>query len=138
MSNRETTLLLKKSGVAGKIPTSLQLGELAVNFSDVILYASGTTANSILPIGWDRVARTGDTMTGTLFTPYLSATTISATSINTVDYIVFNTGTTSAATVAGTVYFDNTEKALSYNTSINQGVTVNLGQQNYIRVFNNR
>lgn len=63
--------------------------------------------------------------------------TISATSINTVDYIVFNTGTTSATTVAGTVYFDNTEKALSYNTSINQGVTVNLGQQNYLRVFNN-
>lgn len=63
--------------------------------------------------------------------------TLSATSINTVDYIVFNTGTTSATTVAGTVYFDNTEKALSYNTSINQGVTVNLGQQNYIRVFNN-
>lgn len=63
--------------------------------------------------------------------------TLSATSLNTVDYIVFNTGTTSAATVAGTVYFDNTEKALSYNTSINQGVTVNLGQQNYLRVFNN-
>jgi thiol-disulfide isomerase/thioredoxin len=69
MSNRETTLLLKKSGVAGKIPTSLKLGELAINFSDVILYASGTTANSILPIGWDRVARTGDTMTGNLDIP---------------------------------------------------------------------
>ena len=79
MANRKTTLLLKKSGVAGKIPTSLQLGELAINFSDVILYASGTTAGSILPIGWDRVAKTGDTMTGNLFTPYLSTTTISAT-----------------------------------------------------------
>jgi hypothetical protein len=134
MSIRKNTFLIKRSGVPGKIPNSgdLQLGELALNFADAILYASGTTSNSILPIGWDRVSRTGDTMTGTLYVP-----TISATSINKVDYIVFNTGTTSATTVAGTVYFDNTEKSLSYNTSINQGVTVNLGQQNYIRVFNN-
>jgi hypothetical protein len=139
MANRNNTFLLKRSNIAGKIPAagSLLLGELGLNTSDAVLYTSGTTANSILPIGWDRVARTGDTMTGTLFTPFLSATTISATSINKVDYIVFNTGTTSAATQAGTVYFDNTEKALSYNTSINQGVTVNLGQQNYLRVFNN-
>lgn len=81
MANRKNTFLIKRSNVAGKVPTAgdLQLGELAINTSDVILYASGTTANSILPIGWDRVARTGDTMTGGLFTPYLSATTISAT-----------------------------------------------------------
>lgn len=139
MANRDTRFLLKRSNIAGKVPAagSLLLGELGLSTADVILYASGTTANSILPIGWDRVARTGDTMTGGLFTPYLSATTISATSINKIDYIVFNTGTTSATTVAGTVYFDNNEKALSYNTSINQGVTVNLGQQNYLRVFNN-
>lgn len=80
---------------------------------------------------------TGGTVSGaTIFTNGLTANTISATSINKVDYIVFNTGTTSATTVAGTVYFDNAEHALSYNTSINQGVTVNLGQQNYLRVFN--
>ena len=139
MANRKNTFLIKRSNVAGKIPAAgdLQLGELALNTADNILYASGTTANSILPIGWDRVSRTGDTMTGGLFTPSITATTISGTSINKVDYIVFNTGTTSAATVAGTVYFDNNEHALSYNTSINQGVTVNLGQQNYLRVFNN-
>ena len=84
------------------------------------------------------VTFTGGTVNGaTIFTNGLTANTFSATSINKVDYMVFNTGTTSAATVAGTVYFDNTEHALSYNTSINQGVTVNLGQQNYIRVFNN-
>jgi hypothetical protein len=81
---------------------------------------------------------TGGTVNGpTIFTNGLTANTISATSINRVDYMIFNTGTTSATTVPGTVYFDNTEKALSYNTSVNQGVTVNLGQQNYLRVFNN-
>ncbi len=66
MANRKNTFLLKRSNVAGKVPAAgdLQLGELALNTADNILYASGTTANSILPIGWDRVYRTGDTVTG--------------------------------------------------------------------------
>jgi len=50
---------------------------LALNTADVKLYASGTTANQILPIGWDRVAKTGDTMTGLLVAPSFSATTFS-------------------------------------------------------------
>jgi hypothetical protein len=81
MANRKNTFLLKRSNVAGKVPVAgdLQLGELAINTADVILFASGTTSNSILPIGWDRVARTGDTMTGSLYAPNISATTISAT-----------------------------------------------------------
>jgi hypothetical protein len=80
-----------------------------LNTSDAILYTSGTTSNSILPIGWDRISRTGDTMTGTLYTPNLISNNFSGVSLNTIDYIIFN-GTTSAATVAGTVYFDNKEK----------------------------
>jgi hypothetical protein len=68
MANRKNTLLLKRSNVAGKIPASgdLLLGELAINTADAILYASGTTSNTILPIGWDRVSRTGDTINGNL------------------------------------------------------------------------
>jgi hypothetical protein len=99
----------------------------------VVASSTGLLSTQDIPNGF-----TGGTVTGaTNFTNGLTANTFSATSINMVDYIVFNTGTTSAATVAGTVYFDNVEKSLSYNTSINQGVTVNLGQQNYVRVFNN-
>jgi hypothetical protein len=66
MSNRENTFLLKRSNVPGKIPSpgDLKLGEIALNTSDVKLYTSGTTTNSILPIGWDRISRTGDTVTG--------------------------------------------------------------------------
>ena len=84
MAIRQNTILIKGSNVPGKIPSpgDLQLKELALNFADVILYASGTTANSILPIGWDRVARTGDTMTGTLYVPTLSANTISANTLD--------------------------------------------------------
>lgn len=66
MATRKNTFLLKRSNVAGAVPAigAVQLGELALNTADVKLYASGTTTNSILPIGWDRIARTGDTMTG--------------------------------------------------------------------------
>jgi hypothetical protein len=73
MAKRQTTFLLKRSNVPGKIPpiSGLTSGELALNTADAILYTSGSTSGTILPIGWDRVARTGDTMTGTLFTPYL-------------------------------------------------------------------
>jgi hypothetical protein len=64
-----------------------------LNTSDAILYTSGTTSNSILPIGWDRISRTGDTMTGTLYTPNLISNNFSGVSLNTIDYIIFNTGT---------------------------------------------
>ena len=109
MANRQNTFLLKRSNVSGKIPLAgdLQLGELALNTADVVLYASGTTANSILPIGWDRVARTGDTMTGTLYAPTVSAATLSATTYLNLpafsgDYLPLSGGT-----VYGNSYFTN-------------------------------
>lgn len=96
MANRNNTFLLKRSNIAGKVPAggSLLLGELGLNTADVILYTSGTTANSIIPIGWDRVARTGDTMSGGLFTPYLSASTISATTYYNLPTDIYTTGGT--------------------------------------------
>jgi len=106
-------------------------GFTSANSNWRVYLPGGSTSGLYLPLS-------GGTVYGpTIFSSGVTANTISATSINKVDYIIFNTGTTSATTVAGTIYFDNTEKALSYNTSINQGVTVNLGQQNYLRVFNN-
>lgn len=122
MANRDTRFLIKRSNVPGKIPTNgdLLLGELGLNTADAILYTSGTTANTILPIGWDRVARTGDTMTGGLFTTFLSATTVSATTYlnlptftgltaNTIytDYIDFNTNYTGATLPAGRLQWDD-------------------------------
>ena len=91
MANRQTTFLLKRSNVPGKIPpmSGLTIGELALNTADAILYTSGTTSNSILPIGWDRIHRTGDTVTGDFnFYGGLSAVTISATTINTTNLYV--------------------------------------------------
>jgi hypothetical protein len=85
MANRENTILLKRSDVIGKVPLpgDIQLGELALNVADVKLYASGTTDNDIIQIGWDRISRTGDTVTGDFnFIGDFSATTISATTYN--------------------------------------------------------
>ena len=106
MAKRQTTFLLKRSNVPGKIPpiSGLTSGELALNTADAILYTSGSTSGTILPIGWDRVARTGDTMTGTLFTPYLSATTVSATTYLNLPIDIRVTGGTYAA---GTATFTN-------------------------------
>ena len=116
MANRKNTFLVKRSNIAGKVPAAgdLLLGELAINTADGILYASGTTANSILPIGWDRVARTGDTMTGTLFTPYLSATTVSATTY-------FNLPVNTDVRVTGATYSNNT-----FTYTNNTGGTFNV------------
>jgi len=117
MSNRHIDkILLKKSGVVGKIPTQLELGELAINFADVILYASGTTSNSILPIGWNRVAKTGDTMTGTLYAPSISATTISAVTYYNLPLDVYVTG--------GTFY--PSSKQLIYTRNDNGTIPVTL------------
>jgi len=70
MANRQNTLLLKRSNVIGKIPpiSGLTLGEMALNTADAKLYSlytSGTTgATEVRQIGWDRISRTGDTVTG--------------------------------------------------------------------------
>ena len=107
MANRKNTFLLKRSNVAGNIPSAGQilLGELALNTADVILYASGTTTNSILPIGWDRVHRTGDTVTGNfIFNGGLTANTISATTylnlpMTSGEYLPLSGGTVTGATI---------------------------------------
>ena len=70
MPNRQNTFLLKRSNVIGKIPplSGLTIGELALNTADAKLYSlftSGTTgATEVREIGWDRIHRTGDTVTG--------------------------------------------------------------------------
>ena len=135
MANRQTTFLLKRSNVPGKIPSSsgLTLGELALNTADAILYTSGTTANNILPIGWDRIHRTGDTVTG----DFVFNGNIDVTSISPIDYIDFNTTPTVPNPTGGTIYFDANENALSYKPITNQNdVTVNLGQESLIRIYN--
>jgi len=134
MANRKNTFLMKRSNVAGNIPSSgsILLGEMALNTADVILYASGTTANSILPIGWDRVHRTGDTMTGPLYVPSISAQTITVKDY--IDYELDGIPTPST----GRTYYDVNDHALSYFPDTpNMDVTINIGQESVIWVYNN-
>ncbi len=49
--------------------------------------------------------------------------------------IDFNTTLDNPAYLEGRLFYDKTEKTLSYYNDIN-GITVNLGQENYIRVIN--
>ncbi len=133
MANRKNTFILKRSNVAGKIPSAgdLLLGEIAINTADVILYASGTTTNSILPIGWDRVARTGDTVTGNF--NFKGDMTISGSSLPS-GYALSVTGDTN---FVGDVYVRGD---LSYSgnvlvtgsTIIQNGLTANTIYTDYI------
>jgi hypothetical protein len=143
MAERKNKFLIKRSNVAGKVPTAgdLLLGEMALNTADVILYASGTTANSILPIGWDRVNLTGDTMTGTLYTPSVSATTMSAVTYygdgsNLTGIPTANTYTTTAYTVGNTVVYDNTEASSAYTVDLS-GLS-NLPTDEQFQLFGNQ
>jgi hypothetical protein len=62
---------------------------------------------------------------------------IDVTSISPVDYINFNTNPTVPSATGGTLYFDSNENALSYKPITEQNdVTVNLGQESLIRVYN--
>jgi hypothetical protein len=132
----ETTKLAISSGGTVNIsttPTTDNSGSLIGRNSSgdlVLVDKSSAVSGLYLPLS-------GGTVTGgTVFTSGLTANTISATSINRVDYIVFNTGTTIPVTQAGTTFFNNTEQSLAYNASSNQLVTVNVGQQLYTRVYN--
>ena len=130
MAKRQTTFLLKRSNVPGKIPpiSGLTSGELALNTADAILYTSGSTSGTILPIGWDRVARTGDTMTGTLSTPYLSATTISATTYFNLPTDIRVTGGTFNDTTGVATFTNNTGGTFNVNGfSIGGGGSVFTG-----------
>lgn len=166
MAKRENSFLLKRSNVPGKIPLpgDLKLGELALNTADVKLYTSGTTENDIIQIGWDRINRTGDTVTGDfMFNGDLSATTISATTyLNlpmiggggdylplsggtvtgdtiftsglTVNSIDFNTGSTVTGSI-GRLVWNNEDGTLDLGLK-GGNVTLQIGQEQVARVVN--
>jgi len=84
-----------------------------------------STSGAYLPLS-------GGTVTGgTAFQSGVTANTISQT-----QYIDFTTGTTNPSSVAGRVFFDTTQKALSYFDISNNQVPIAMGQQLYTRVWN--
>lgn len=86
MSTRNNQFLLKRSNVIDKIPplSGLTLGELALNTADAKLYTTYTLGGSpigVREIGWDKLSLSGGTITGALYSPQLSATSINAINI---------------------------------------------------------
>jgi hypothetical protein len=143
MAKRQSTFLIKRSNVPGKVPnpSDLLLGELALNTADAVLYTSGTTANSILPIGWDRIHRTGDTVTGNfIFNGDVTITgtsklnTVTASTISNVDYIDFDITQTNN-TAEGRLFWDFENGTL--NLGMGGGnVTQQIGEDTYYFVKN--
>jgi len=91
---------------------------------------------------------TGGTVTGpTNFTSGLTANTLTVTGNTTLanttgttfytNYIDFNTGTTNPSQTGGRVFFDNDSNALSYYGVDNDLLPIAMGQQLYVRVYNN-
>lgn len=125
MANRNSKFLLKRSNTPGKVPLpgDLLLGELALNTADVILYTSGTTANQILPIGWDRLSITGGTVTG-------NVTITSGLSVN---HITYDTTPTTVPELPGTTYWDVDDNVLAIRLN---GYIVKVGEDQFYPVTN--
>jgi hypothetical protein len=124
------------------------VGNTGYTSTDIIPFVnyidpSGTTSNTTLlehkswilsGLSSSYLPLSGGTVFGsTIFTSGVTANTISE-----VNYINFKTSPTVPNPTGGTLYFDSTENALSYKPVTNQNdVTVNLGQESLIRVYNN-
>jgi hypothetical protein len=143
INGSNNTIFGKPSGLSSATTNNIIIadGSGNIRFRD-------NNINTILP----RLAGSGDrmvivspngelsarTITNTTFTGGTVSGSTSFTSGLTVNYIDFDTTPTVPNPTGGTVYFDSTENALSYKPLTNQNdVTVNLGQESLIRVYNN-
>jgi len=86
---------------------------------------TGGTSGAYLPLS-------GGTLTGGL----VANSGVTASTISQTSYIDFTTGSTNPSSVAGRVFFDTTQKALSYFDIANNQVPIAIGQQLYTRVWN--
>ena len=141
MAERPVRIITKRTAVPGKIPTGttgtelnlIKAGELASNLADKKLFSYD--GSNVFEFGSKSfLGLTGGTVSGeTTFQSGITVNTISDT-----NYVDFNTSPSVPSPTGGTLYYDSSENALSYKPLTNQNdVTVNLGQESLVRVYNN-
>ena len=117
------------------VPThQAPLGTLYIDVTTSEYYKNTDGLNTWGSIGsGDYLPLSGGTVTGgVIFTSGITVNTISE-----VDYINFKTSPSVPSPTGGTLYFDSNENALSYKPVTNQNdVTVNIGQESLIRIYN--
>jgi len=100
------------------------------------IYTGGTENNPIVNIS--AATLNNLTVSGVSNLEVLSATSISAETICVNQYIDFAVNTLDPIPIAGRIYYDEGDNALSYYPlTDNMDVTVNIGQENLIKVYNN-
>ena len=109
---------------------------LSFNRNDV-LSAYTVNLSAVIPsIVSNYVPLSGGSMSGLLNTPLLSATTLTANTIENVSYIDFYTGATISSKEGRLFYRDETEN-LGYFTDISPNIIIDIGKQIYTRIYNN-
>jgi hypothetical protein len=110
----------------GCVYTDVDTGNMYINKDGLVNWVPFSDSSS--SIFGNYLPLSGGTVYGnTIFTSGL-----------TVNYLDFDTTPIVPSPTGGTLYFDSTENALSYKPVTNQNdVTVNLGQESLIKIYNN-
>lgn len=127
--------ILVQSGIGAPNHTAPK-GSIYVDVtnSNEYLNRNGSNTWKLIANAEEFLSLSGGTVTGhTTFTSGLTASNVSVD-----NYINFNTNPTVPLASGGTLYFDSNENALSYKPITNNNdVTVNIGQESLIRIYNN-
>lgn len=129
MADREKRYLFRKKQDSGcTLPYDAMIGEPFVNTYEGRMFFSGNSNGTYIPVcGQTNVFEVGS-----------NVDFVYAKSGITTPYVDFQSGTTNPSKKVGRTFFDATENALSYYPyTPNMDVTLNIGQESLIRVYNN-
>jgi hypothetical protein len=107
-------------------------GNLSVTGTTSSGTISATTYQNLPSFSGLYLPLSGGTLTGGL----IANSGVTANTISQTSYIDFKTGSTNPSSVAGRLFFDTTQKSLSYFDITNNQVPIAMGQQLYTRVWN--
>jgi len=138
VNNSGTTIPISGFTTGGTSTTDTFVTGFSLNSNVITLSQNRTDSYSSFTISLS--AYTGSSVSGE-YLPLSGGTVTGNTTFTsglTVNYIDFDTTPNVPAPTGGTVYFDSNENALSYKPiTPSNDVTVNLGQESLIRIYNN-